>query len=96
MTKFYVLFFFLVLTIPLLFGINVWHSNECGIIRKSIKQVEKAQEDCVEDNKTVVNEISQLLSVARLENDAQQVLGLKKMRPEDVMLIVMGGKGRDN
>jgi hypothetical protein len=96
MTRHYVLFFFLALTIPLLLGINVWHSNECGIIRKNIKLVEKAQEDCVEDNKTVANEISQLLSVARLERDAQQKLGLKKVRPEDVMLIIMGGKGRGN
>jgi hypothetical protein len=96
MTKYYVLFFFLVLTIPLLFGVNVWHSNECGTIKKNIKQIEKAQEDCVEDNKNVVNEISQLLSVARLENDALQKLGLKKMRPEDVMLIIMGGKEHDN
>jgi hypothetical protein len=96
MTKYYVLFLFLALTIPLLLGVNVWHSNECGIIRKNIKQVEKAQENCVEVNKTVVNEISQLLSVTRLENDAQQKLGFKKMRPEDVMLIIMGGKERGN
>jgi hypothetical protein len=96
MKKYYILFFFLVLTIPVFLGINVWHSNECGTIRKNIRQVEKNQEAIFEKNKTLLNEISNLLTVTRLETEAQQKLGLKKMRPENVMLIIMGGKGRGN
>jgi hypothetical protein len=96
MKKGYFLFFFLVLTIPVFFFINVWHSNECGVIRKEIRQLERVQENSIEENKTVANEISNLLTVTRLETDAQKRLGLKKMRPEDVMLIIMGGKGRGN
>jgi hypothetical protein len=96
MKKSYILFFFLVLTIPVFLFINAWHSNECGVVRKDIRQLEKAQEDRIEENKTVANEIFNLLTVARLETDAQKRLGLKKMRPEDVMLIIMGGKGRGN
>jgi cell division protein FtsB len=48
----------------------------------------------VEENKTVVAEIADLLAVDKLENDARNKLGLKKIRPEDVLLIIMGGKGR--
>jgi len=93
MKKYYVLLFLLALTIPLFWGINAWQANECGIIRNEIKNIEKTQENCLDENKTVAGEIINLLTADRLDAEARK-MGLRKMRPEDVILIVMGGKGR--
>jgi len=94
MKVYYALFFMMVITIPVFLWANAWQSNECGILRNEIKKIEKNQENAVEENKTVVAEIADLLAVDKLENDARKKLGLKKIRPEDVLLIIMGGKGR--
>ncbi|MDR0495162.1 MAG: cell division protein FtsL [Treponema sp.] len=93
MARYYVLFFLMILTIPLCLGLNAWQSNECGKIRNDIKNIEKVQEKRVSENKTVANEIAELQSTERLEAEAQK-MGLRKKRPEDVILIIMGGKGR--
>jgi len=89
----YVLFFAMVLTIPLFLGINAWQSNECGILRNEIKVLEKSQESRVNENKMAANEIVDLLATGRLEAEAKK-MGMQKIRPEDVLLIIMGGKGR--
>ena len=85
----------MVISVPFLLGINAWQSNECGKIKREIRELENKQENCVENNKTLVADIADLLGVDKLELDAQQKLGLKKNRPEDITLIIMGGKGRD-
>lgn len=94
MRKTYVLLFVLVLTIPIFLGVNAWMANECGQIRYDIKKIEKEQEICVEDNRSAAAEIADLLSVDRIENEAQKKLGFKKINPENVTLIIVGGKGR--
>jgi len=93
MKKYYALLFLLALTIPVFLGINAWQANECGIIRSEIKNLEKTQENSLDENKTIANEIVNLLTAEKLDNEARKI-GLRKMRPEDVILIVMGGKGR--
>jgi cell division protein FtsL len=92
MKKYYVLLFVLALTIPFFLGVNAWQANECGIIRSEIKNLEKTQENCLDKNKTIANEIVNLLTVEKLDTEAQKI-GLRKIRPENVILIVMGGKG---
>jgi len=94
MKGYYALFFLMVITIPVFLWVNTWQSNECGILRNEIKKLEKSQENAVEENKTVVAEIAEQLAVDKLEKDARNKLGLKKIRPENVLLIIMGGKGR--
>jgi len=94
MKGFYALFFLMVITIPVFLCANAWQSNECGVLRNEIKRLEKTQENAVEENKTAVAEIADLLAVDKLEKDARNRLGLKKIRPENVLLIIMGGKGR--
>ncbi len=89
----YVLFFLAILTIPLLWGVNVWQSNECGVLRSAIRKVERTQENYVRENKTVAHEIGELLAIDRLETEANK-MGLQKMSPEDVILVVMEGQGR--
>ena len=91
MTRNYVLFFLMVFTIPIFLGINVWQSNKCGIIKNEIRKLEKTQEQYIKESKATANEIAGLLTVDRLEAEAQK-MGFQKMVPEDVILIIMGGK----
>jgi hypothetical protein len=75
-------------------AVNAWQANKCGEIKSQMKRIEISQETLVEENKTVIAEISNLLAVDRLETEAQNRLGLRKIRPKDVTLIIMGrGRG---
>ena len=91
MKKSYAFFFVMVFTIPLFLGLNAWQANRCGVLRVEIRRLERAQENLVEENKTVAAEIANLLSIDRLENDAVNRLGMTRMRPENVTLIIVGG-----
>ena len=95
MKGYYVLFILMGISIYGLLWANAWQSNECGMLRNEIRKLEKSQENSMEENKTVAAEIADLLAVDKLDKDARDKLGLKKTRPEDVLLIVVGGKGRD-
>jgi len=87
----YVLFFVMVVTIPVFLAIGAWQANVSGALRNDIRRLERAQENLVEENMTAAAEISALLAIDRLENDAVGRLGMTRMRPEDVTLIIMGG-----
>jgi len=93
MKRYYVLFILMILTIPVFLGVNVLQSIECGVIRNEIRKLEKSQEDCLNNNKAIAGEITDLLAIDKLEAEAKK-MGLQKVRPEDVLVIIMGGKGR--
>jgi len=93
MSKYYALFFFMVLSVPLLLGLNAWQANKCGTIRNEIKSIEKSQENCVKNNKAISNDILDILAIDSLETKARD-MGLRKKGPEDVMLIIVGGGER--
>ena len=95
MKRYYVLLLLMVISVPFLLGFNAWQSNECGKIKRQIRELETMQENCVENNKTLVADLADLLGVDKLEYDVKNKLGLKKNRPEDITLIIMGGKGLD-
>ena len=94
MKKYYTLFFLMVISIPVFLWVNVWQSNECGEIRRDIRRIETLQENAVEHNRLAVAEIADLLALDKLEHDARNRLGLRKMRPEDIRLVIMGGRER--
>jgi len=91
MRKPYLALLALAVTIPAFLGANAWQANRCGVLRSEIRRLERAQESLVEENKTVAAEIANLLAVDRLERDAMERLGMARMRPEDVTLIIVGG-----
>ena len=93
MKKFFVLFFLVIISIPIFLGVNAWQSNECGEIRREMREIESRQENSVEKNKALAAEIADLIAVDNLELEAQRKLGLKKIRPENIKLIILGGKG---
>jgi hypothetical protein len=91
--KNYVVFFLMAFTIPVIFGILAWQSNKSRVIKSELIRLENDQEVIIEKNRTITAEINVLLSVNKLENDAREKLGLYKIRPEDVSLIILGGMG---
>ena len=92
MLRNYLFFLLLILTMPVFLGITIWQSNQCGSLRNSISRLESDQIRCVNENKKLTNEIADLLASDRLEAKARE-MGMEKMRPENVILIEMGGKG---
>jgi hypothetical protein len=96
MIKKYVLIFIMVLTIPLFLGINTWQSNKCGHLRREISRLEREQVEMMEKNREAAARVTEMLAAGKLEQEARERIGLKKMRPEDIFLIrITGGKGSD-
>jgi len=94
MIKRYALIFFMVLSIPLLLGLNAWQSNKCGELRREINRIQREQVELMEKNRETTAKITELLATDRLEKDAREKMGLKKMQPEDIFLIrITGGEG---
>jgi cell division protein FtsL len=92
--KRYLYLYFIALTIPLFLGLNVWQSNRYANLKEEIDRLEQAQADWVESNKRLIAGIAVLSSPERIEHIARDELGLRKIRPEDVLQVkIEGGKG---
>ena len=90
----YFIFYFAIITIPLFLGLTVWQSNRYGDLQAELGRLEKAQADWVESNKRLIAGIAVLSSPERIEHIAEKDLGLRKIRPEDVLQVrIEGGKG---
>jgi cell division protein FtsL len=96
MAKRYVLIFLMVLTIPLFLAFNTWQSNKCAHLRREINRLEREQVEMMEKNREAAARVTELLAAGRLEQNARERMGLKRMQPEDIFLSrITGGKGRD-
>jgi len=83
--------FAMAFTIPILLWLNAWQANRIGLRMNDIRELERAQETLVEENRTIAAEIANLLAVNRLESDAVNRLGMTRVNPENVTLIIVGG-----
>jgi hypothetical protein len=96
MAKRYVLIFLMVLTIPLFLGLNTLQSNKCGDLRRELGRLQREQVEMMEKNREAAARVTEMLAAGKLEQDAREKMGLKKIQPEDIFLIrITGGKGRD-
>jgi predicted negative regulator of RcsB-dependent stress response len=94
MKKTYFFIIVMVLTVPLLFGINAWQANKCGELQREINRLQREQAEVTEKNREAIAGITELLATSTLENNVREIPGLKKMSPEDIVLIrITGGKG---
>jgi cell division protein FtsB len=91
MRKFYAMFFVMVFAVPLFLGVDVWQSNICGALRADIRRIEREQENLVDENRSIAAEIAKILAVGRIETDAKDRLGMSRVSPENVMMIILGG-----
>jgi len=88
----YIFIFFVVLTIPLFLGINALQANRSGELRREITRLHRVQTDMLERNRQASAEVTEQLSTVRLRYDAGR-LGLRRVRPEDILLInITGGE----
>jgi hypothetical protein len=83
------------LSIPFLLGVVAWQSFRYATLEREITQLEATQEIWVEGNKALIALITSLSGPARIEDYAVRVLGLKKIRPEQVMQVRIEGKRSD-
>ena len=95
--KRYLLLYLIVLTIPLLLGLNAWQSSRYTSLQSEMKRLEDAQGEWVESNKRLIAGIAVLSSPKRIEHIARTELDLQKIRPENVLQIKLeGGKGSEH
>ena len=91
----YALIYFFVLTIPLFLGIAVWQSVRYSELDKTVRRLEAVQEEWVASNRKLIAGVAVLSSSSRIEQVAIYDLGLRKMRPEDVLQVrIEGGEER--
>jgi cell division protein FtsL len=90
-----IFFYFMVLSIPLLLGLASWQSARYGDLERELGQLEKTQQEWIENNKRLIAGISLLSSPDRIEHIARDELGLEKKRPEDVLVIHITGNGEN-
>jgi cell division protein FtsL len=96
MIKRYLAVYFAVVTIPLLLGLAVWQSNRYRNLEQEIRRLEQLQAEWVEGNKRLIAANAVLSSPQRIEHIAQKDLGLRKIRPENVLQVnIAEGKGRE-
>ena len=87
MNRRYVLFYFFVLSIPLLLGVIAWQSNRYAELDRGVRRLEAVQEDWVEGNRRLIAGIAVLSSSARIGQLATRDLGLTRIRPENVLQV---------
>jgi cell division protein FtsL len=84
-------FYLLISSIPLLMALSAWQSSRYGDLERELKQLEKTQEEWVENNKRLIAGIAFLSSPDRIEHIARDELGLRKKQPEEVLQISITG-----
>jgi cell division protein FtsL len=96
MLKRHLLLYAAVITIPLSLGLIVWQSERYYSLNKELDRLEQTQVDWVEANKYLITRIAELSSPQNIEYIAINDLHLRKIRPQDVLQIrIGGGKGHD-
>jgi len=88
--------FFTAITIPALLALTIWQSNKFYSLKQELNRLEQTQNDWVENNESLIADIAELSSPKRIEHKAKSDLGLRKIRPENVLLIkIEEGKGHE-
>ena len=96
MMKIRILLYFCVLTLSVFLGIATWQSNRFTELEWEVSQLESSQEEWVESNKRLIAGIAVLSSSERIEYIALHDLGLRKIRPEDVLQIRIEGSRKND
>lgn len=79
-------------TIPLLWGIYAFQAKKYTDLSKEISDLERKQEQLIEENKRLVSDISILTSAERIEKIATEELGMHKAQSEDIIRVEMTGE----
>ncbi|MCL2608366.1 MAG: hypothetical protein FWD94_00455 [Treponema sp.] len=90
MNRNYALLFVVVFSLPVFLGINAWQSNEAGRIRHELRQLEREQQNLIEEGRELAAEIADLLSIDRLEREAWERFRMRRLSAEELTLVIIG------
>jgi TRAP-type C4-dicarboxylate transport system permease small subunit len=88
-----VLFYFLMVTIPLFFAALAWQSCRYAALEREMVKLESIQEDWIGGNRILIAGIAMLSSAERIENIVRDEMGFVKKQPEEVLQIRITGGG---
>jgi cell division protein FtsL len=85
--------YFLAVTLPVFLALIVWQSNRYQDLSKETIRLEQTQIEWIESNKRLIAGITEYSSPERIEFIAVNQLGLKKIRPENLLQVkIIEGK----
>jgi cell division protein FtsL len=87
-----ILLYLAALSIPAFLGLGAWQSSRYAGLEGELRRLEAAQEEWIESNKRLIAAIAVLSSSERIEHIARNDLELRKIPPEDVLQIRIGGE----
>lgn len=82
----------LAILIPLLLLILGIQAKNYAELSKEVSDLEKKQEQLVEENKKLISDISLLSSTDRIEKIATEELGMHKAETSDIVRVQMAGE----
>ena len=84
-----VLVIFMAASIPALLVVNGIQSKKYAALEREVEELEKKQEELVVQNKKLITDISLLSSSDRIENIAENELGMRKAETEEIVRVEM-------
>lgn len=84
-----VLYCILALLIPCLLAVAGIQAHRYTDLENEVKGLEKKQTELIEENKKLIKEISILSSADRIEDIAQNELGMREAKSEEIVRVEM-------
>ncbi|MCF7928050.1 MAG: cell division protein FtsL [Spirochaetales bacterium] len=89
------LFVVLALVVSAVFFLNVWQSYRYTMLLQRIEGLEQEQREILERNKRIIAGIAVLRSPARLQQLAEEELGLSRAEAEEMVRVLLKGGRND-
>ena len=80
---------FLALSIPVLLIIDGMHARKYTDLERQVEELEKKQQQLIEENKKLITDISLLSSSERIEGLARGELGMREAESEEIVRVEM-------
>ncbi len=77
------------LCIPGILILNAYHSSKYKDLLKEVTELEEKQEALVEENKQLITDISLLSGTERIENIAENQLGMRQAESDEIIRVEM-------
>ena len=81
------LLFFLIVLLPALLFANVYQAYRYSRLEQEVAILEQRQHDLIEENKRAILAVSVLTSPDRIGPLATDELGLKRLNPQDLIVL---------
>lgn len=91
-----VFFCILALGIPGLLVLTGIQSSKYRTLQKEVMELERKQENLIEENKKLITDISLLSSSDRIEKIAEEDLGMRQAESEEIVRVGVPGAVKEN